>query len=224
MSSFYKEQLKTFLSAALASMSTEVVLNGVAGTGKQIDWLNATFNGLQTGTDFVAYPIATNLLEKYSSSYAALSKDFNDPKKTNLKISAKYYTTNALAAAALLTAVKYPLYLLQDNANDGQGFETNVTDFYANQVLPNIGYPVVANNLTRALPPSKNSLHNYLRNSFINLGGCFGGSFANLPLSTIRDKIPLSQTLSDFVKSIGPTICVQDFTNHFSSVLKSIAE
>lgn len=227
MSSFYKNQLQTYIGATLADMATGVFMNGLSGQGTQINWGNALLNGLQTGTNFVAYPIAVDILERSSKSYKELKSDFDDPKKSTFSVKTKVYLTNALVTSALITTVNFPLSKVQE-AFQGKKEKTNIpnelVNFYANGILGNIGYPLVANTLSAKIPESKNSLKSYLRATYINLAGSFGGTVFNLPLSVLRDHIPASKSILGFRDAIVPIVCTQDFLSHFYGVLQCISE
>lgn len=227
MSSFYKNQLRTYIGATLADMATGVVMNGLSGQGTKINWGNALLGGLQTGTNFVAYPIAVDILEKNSKAYKELESEFNDPKKSTFMVKSKVYVINALTTSALVTTVNYPLSKVQDmfkNNGKTSAKPTELVNFYVNGVLPNIGYPLVANTLSAKIPESKNSLKKYLRGTCINLVASFGGSVFNLPVSVLRDHVPVTQTVKGFCGSIVPIVCTQDFLTHFQNVFKCISE
>lgn len=226
MSSFYKNQLRTYLAATLADMTTGVVMNGLSGQGASINWGNALLNGLQTGTNFVAYPISVDLLAKNSKAYKELQKEFEDPKKSTFLVKSKVYVINALATSALITTVNYPLSKVQEMFQNKKpsAKPTELVNFYVNGVLPNIGYPVVANSLSAKIPESKNSLKNYLRATYINVAASFGGTVFNLPVSVLRDHASPIGTIKGFRGAIVPIIFTQDFVTHFSNVLKCIAE
>lgn len=226
MSSFYKNQLVTYLSATLADMATGVVMNGLSGQGASINWGNALLNGLQTGTHFVAYPISVDLLAKNSKAYKELQKEFEDPKKSTFLVKSKVYVINALTTSALITTVNYPLSKVQEMFQNKKpsAKPTELVNFYVNGVLPNIGYPLVANSLSAKIPESKNSLKKYLRGTYINVAASFGGTVFNLPVSALRDHVSPIETIKGFGGAIAPIIFTQDFVTHFSNVLKSISE
>ena len=227
MSSFYKSQLRTYLGATLADMATGVVMNGLNPQRSPINWGSALLNGLQTGTNFVAYPIAVNILEKNSKAYKELQKEFKDPKKSTFMVKSKIYVINALTASALITTVNYPLSKVKEmfeHKTDKKTKPTEIVNFYVDNILPNIGYPLVANTLSAKIPDSKNSLKKYLRATYINLAASFGGTVFNLPVSVLCHHVPAHQSILGFRGAITPIILTQDFCAHFSNVFKCISE
>ncbi|OHT06195.1 hypothetical protein TRFO_25810 [Tritrichomonas foetus] len=218
MSDFSKESTKTFLGATLASISTDVFLNGISGSGQKVDWVNSVYNGLQTGTNFVAYDIAVEILQKNSKAYRELVKKGNNK--------AAVYGINAITAAAVITAINYPIAKAQQLHTTGKTTVSpaDVVNTFVDGILPNVGYPVTADYLSGKIPESKNSLNQYLRGSFINVTACLGGSVANLPVSIVRDHVSPVTTVADWCKSIGPVVATQDFFAHFTNILKCISE
>ena len=57
-----KEAAKVFVSSTFAGIFTDAFVNGLSDPVKPLNKANAVFNGLQLGTNFIAYPVAQRIL------------------------------------------------------------------------------------------------------------------------------------------------------------------
>lgn len=215
MSKFAAEMTQTFVSATCADVFTAAMMNGISG-GKALDLPDAVLNGLQTGTGFIAYPVAEHLLEKFSL--------YREKKGKNQKVFV--YAANAVGAAAIIASMNYPITKLQEKRKTGKT-TVSVTEFgnmFVDQILPNVGFPVVADALEAKIRVPKDSLSNWFRGSFILCAGSLGGSIANLPLAMAKGGIKeLPETITGFVKSIPATLASNDAFGHFTKITSCIS-
>ncbi|KAH0793765.1 hypothetical protein GPJ56_002317 [Histomonas meleagridis] len=214
---FSRKMLTTFISSTLAGVFTDAVVSGASGSAKPLDLTNSFYNGLQLGTNFVAYPIATRLLENKSKTYRQKEKENN---KVFL------YASKAVVTAGIVAAVNYPISKFQEVHNNKKTI-ISLKDFgiyFADQILPNVGFPVTNDYLHKVIPVPKDSLSQYLRESTIATLSSLGGSVANLPLSIPKDHATISGTLSGWIKSIGKTTCTNDSYAHFAKTLQFITQ
>ena len=130
-SNFQKEMTQVFVSATLADVFTRAVVNGVSGSTEKLDFGDAFLSGAQTGTCFIAYPIAEKLLQK-SSTYREKSKHGKG---------VFTYASTAAVTAAIIASVNYPISKVQELRKKGETV-LSVSEFaklFADQIMPNIG-------------------------------------------------------------------------------------
>ncbi|KAH0788723.1 hypothetical protein GPJ56_007405 [Histomonas meleagridis] len=207
---------KTYISSSLAGAITNDFVNGISQSPKPFDIKNSIYEGLQVGTNFVAYPIAEKVLHRSSKKY----------RKSKNKNKVFMYTANALVTSAIVASVNYPIVVMQKSHNK-EPYNISLKDFgiyFVDQILPNIGFPVANDYLEKVVPNSTNTMIQYLRNSGIAAIASLSGSVANLPLSMIKDHATISGTISDWFKSIGGITFTNDSFAHFSKVFGSITK
>ena len=208
---FQKEMTQVFVSATLADVFTRAVVNGVSGSTEKLDFGDAFLSGAQTGTCFIAYPIAEKLLQK-SSTYREKSKNGKG---------VFTYTSTAVVTAAIIASVNYPISKVQELRKKGATIvsASEFAKLFGDQILPNIGFPVVADKLESALPKAKDSLSQWARSTFIVTTASIGGALANLPVVAARNGP--GSLVSEVVGAIGsvPSVVVSnDAFNHFTGV------
>ena len=219
MSEFARQQTVTYISAVLADMSTQTILNGISEKAAQLDWADTFLNGLQTATGFIAYPIAFDVLEKTSKKYRQIQE------KKTLSDQVLFYGVTSATASAILTGVNYPISKVQQARKDGKvnASVNEVVKFYFDGILPTAGFLVFADKIADVLPPTKNSLGSWINESAINSFGALGSTLFNLPVSLLRDKTPLLTSINNWKSSLIPGIIMQDTFSHFNRVFKSLA-
>lgn len=210
--SFPKEMTQVFASATLADVFTQAFFNGISGSEEKFDFGDAFLGGAQTGTCFIAYPIAERLLQKYSSTYREKSKHGKG---------VFTYTSTAVVTAAIIGAANYPISKAREFRKNGVTVvsASEWAAYFADQILPNIGFPVVADKLEATLPRGKDSLSQWVRSSFIVTAGSIAGSAANLPLVAVRKGAKsLASEVAGAVGSVPYVIASNDAFNHFTGI------
>ena len=74
---FAASMYQTYVSATLGSLVSQATMRGVTGASGPIDFQDSLYSGLMTGTAFIAYPVACDILKKKSASF---KRSFEDPK------------------------------------------------------------------------------------------------------------------------------------------------
>lgn len=210
--SFPKEMTQVFASATLADVFTQAFLNGISGSEEKFDFGDAFLGGVQTGNCFIAYPIAEHLLQKYSSTYREKSKHGKG---------VFTYTSTAVVTAAIIAATNYPISKAREFRKNGVTIITSSewASYFADQILPNIGFPVVADKLEATLPQAKDSLSQWARSSFIVTAGSIGGSLANLPLVALRKGAKgLAGEVTGALGAVPAVVASNDAFNHFTGI------
>lgn len=210
-----KEAAKVFISATFAGIFTDAFQNGLSAPSKPLNVVDSIFNGLQLGTNFIAYPIAQKLLNDKSKVYRDMKS------RGNVVF---VYGADALLTAAIVAGVNYPLAKAQEKHASGKATVSlkSFGEYFADQILPNVGFPAVNDYLEKRLPVPSDSLSRYLRSTSIAAAASLGGSLANLPLAYFKDGETLGKTLSGWIKSIPAMSCTNDAFEHFSAVVSKI--
>lgn len=143
-SKFFKEMMNTYVTTIAADVFANAVIRGLSSNTTPMDFTDSLLKGFQTATSFVAYPIATRLLNTISETYR---RNFEDPKGSKVFV----YVAGGLVAAGIVTAVNFPIETLrknrQNNANHKPEPEQFIA-FFANQIGPKIGGAMVSEMLT----------------------------------------------------------------------------
>jgi hypothetical protein len=205
---------QTYISATLADVFTRAVSTGIAGSAAPLDLTDAFLGGLQTGTAFIAPTIATEFLKTRCLPYR-LSVKSGTRKPFR-------YVATSLVSSALIAAVNYPISKVAEKRTKGSAEFSPVefANFFADQVLPGIGFPVVNDYLEAVVPPRKNSLAVWARSSAIQVLSGIGAIAFHHPLAAVRDGAKLSSFIDAAVQSVVPTLVLNDALVHFSKLAR----
>ena len=84
-----KEAAKVFVSSTFAGIFTDAFVNGLSDPVKPLNKANAVFNGLQLGTNFIAYPVAQRILHDNLKIYRKKEKKMREKKKESKSLPAR---------------------------------------------------------------------------------------------------------------------------------------
>lgn len=203
---FECQMTATFIAATVGSVMTDAFTRGLNGAKEPLDLTAASFNGAMTAVDFVAPAIAENFLTKQCKAYQRIQKEGNK---------AEIYVINAVAAGALITAIKYPIQVVQ-NKKDGKPFDPiDLASTFAKNSVANFAFPVTATATSQLLGTPKDSVQRWAFGNISNLAGGLGVSVA---LSAF-DLPKLTFSAKEFVKAIPSTVFMNDSFLHGLGVL-----
>nr|AGM33011.1 hypothetical protein [Coptotermes formosanus] len=214
---FAAQQAQTFISAALGSVITNAVANGLKGGTQPIALTNSIIGGLQMGTNWIAYDLAINCLKKHN----IVKKNLEDPKGNKVLV----YFIGGVGAGVVSTLINYPLSKLQTNLS-GQSSPLNVKEFFKTlgQNIPGtVGFNVAFRSFNDIIPTPKDSLGRWVRNQGVSLIGGAGSRIGSLPLN-LSNNIGICQQIHGFIEGIVPTIVQNDATKNFKEILGFITD
>jgi hypothetical protein len=206
------ELAQTYISAMLADVFTRAVAAGIAGSRQPLDLTNAFLGGLQTGTTFIAPTIAAEFLKTHSAPYRlAVKSGTRKPFR---------YVATSVVSSAIIAAVNYPISKVAERrTNRAAEFSlVEFANFFADQILPGIGFPVVYDYLEAAVPRPTNSLAVWARASAIQALSGIGAIAFHHPLAAVRDGATLSSFIDAATETVVPAIVLTDAVTHFSKV------
>ncbi|EAY16300.1 hypothetical protein TVAG_423530 [Trichomonas vaginalis G3] len=207
--SFFKDMLKVYTNATLGDMFTQSVIHGLKGDAEGLKFGEALLHGMQTGTTFVAYPIAVHLLEKHSETFRHHYHD-----EDGCKVAA--YVAGGIGAAGIVALVNYPLEKLRKRAQKEQQTET-FRFYFAGQVGPNIGAAFASELIEPALPVFKNSLYNWARGQMLNASINLSATLGYAPFAAITGQ-SLSELFGGYVIDMFPSGILNDSVGYISSI------
>ncbi|KAK8893562.1 hypothetical protein M9Y10_021985 [Tritrichomonas musculus] len=214
MCDFCKSMEQTYIAATLGNMVASAATRGLNGASGSIDFTDTLLSGLQTGTAFIAYPVACQYLKKTSKDF---KKNFEDPNGHKLLV---YIEAGALGAG-ICTLLNYPISTIQKNRKGAkQSFSPKgFAGFYADQVGSSIGFAATNGTLQSIIPVPKNSVLAYVRNHFCVNVANIGGKCLAFPIHHLRHGSTLTGMIGGYIPSIPGVIITGDATNHFKNVL-----
>jgi hypothetical protein len=203
------ENARVFVAAALGSGVTTAFCRGVRGESAALDCQTAVIDALKAGSAFAAYPMGQAFLQSHFPSYQQRLKD-------NLSTAA----ASAIAGSVALTALNYPIFRLQEFRETGEiTLQARATlDFFIDNILPFVGFPVTTNYLEAKLPTSTNSLVAWGRYQFIYALGGLGAAVAQTPLNIIKGRGVVG-AFREWLAGIGPGIVISESAFHFTQLL-----
>jgi hypothetical protein len=126
----------------------------------------------------------------------------------------------SVVSSAIITAVNYPISKVAEQRTKGAAEFSLVefANFFADQILPGIGFPVVNDYLEGVIPRQKNSLAAWARTSAIQALSGIGASAFQHPLAAVRDGAKLSSFIDAAVQTVVPAVVLTDAFAHFSKI------
>jgi len=179
--------------------------------------VDTTCGALMTGTGFIAYPVAVEILKNKCQKFR---KILEDPKASKIPI---YVTAGALGAA-ICTATNYPLSVCQANNGVPADKKKKVNlkgalSFYVDQIGSSIGFAATMGTLAPKIPVPNNSLLAAARNhALVNISN-IGGKVLSYPIHRIRHGSTLCGMVGGYLKNMGGVVITGDATDHFKRVL-----
>ena len=214
MSKFVASMQHTFISATLGSMVSQAAVRGLKSSQGSFDFVDTLLGGLQTGTAFVAYPIACEVLRNQSSQFR---KAFED-KKANKAI---VYIEGGMLGAGICTLVNYPISTIQNNRKSSTKKPINLkgfAGFYADQVGSSVGFAATNGTLNQLVPQYSNSVVNWLRgHAIINIAN-IGGKCLAWPIHYVRHGSSLTGMIGHYLTGVPGVVITGDATAHFKNV------
>ena len=215
MSAFAKDVLQTVVAAALGSATSALIQRGQAGAQGSADYVDLALGGLQTGVDFVAYPVALNLLGKVSPAF---KKNLENPK-------GKKYVTWVLGGAttALLgSLLKYPLQVAQQSRK-GEKKACNPKDILSNTIDSiggSIGFPATNDTFTPLIPEQSNAFASWARGHVLVHIANLGSTLFAFPLARLRHGAKLGDMIAGWARGIPGTMYLNDACGHFKALMQ----
>jgi hypothetical protein len=165
-----------------------------------LDLPNAILSGVQTGTTFVAPPIASGILKcAVTNPRYGSSPWFN-------------YVAGSVVSSAIITSVNYPIAKVAEVRTKGKA-QYSLKEFVGNFVdllLPNIAFPVISDRLEAVLPAAKNSAAVFARRAVITGAASFGSVLANTPVAAVRNGTKLPEIAGQAIRSVLPAIILTE--------------
>ena len=215
MSSFVKDTIQTFCAATLGSMTSALLTRGTAGASGAADLVNLALDGLQTGVDFVAYPIALNLIGKVSVPF---KKNMENPK-------GKQYITwvvGGAATAVLGTLMKYPIQKVQEARKGGK------VTICPKEILSNsidslggsIGFPTTNGLISPLFPAQKGAFAQWAQGHLIVHLSNLGATLMGFPIAHLRHGAKLGDAICGWKNGIPGTMYTNDACAHFKALMQ----
>ena len=225
-SQFCKNMVQTFVSAACGSVFSQAACRGIAGAQTPIDWVDASLNGLKTGTAFIAYPVAVKAL---ADAWPFYKKHLECPKATKIPV----YVFGGALGAFICTCVNLPLGRVQNARKGGKPCNTNGSNLancakcfagaYVDQLPSSIGFAATNGTLGPLVPTSTNSFVTWARNNaLVNISN-IGGKLLSYPVHRIRHGSKLTTMLLDYIRGMHGVVITGDATNFFKGIFACIA-
>lgn len=219
---FAASMAQTYVGATLGSIVSQVAMRGISGASTPFDFKTSLLGGLQTGTAFIAYPVACDILAKNSKAFKNRKED---PNANQLPI----YIQGGMLGAAIITTINYPLSCILKGyqAPDKKGPNPDLKgalSFYVDQVGSSIGFATTMNTLAPKVPIPSNSLLAWARqHALVNISNVGGKVFA-FPIHKIRHGSTLTGMVTGYLKGMGGVVICGDATVHFKNVLGFLIE
>ena len=214
MSNFAAEMRQTFVAATLGNMVAQAATRGLNGSTGPIDLPDTLLSGLQTGTAFIAYPVACNFLKNHCQQF---KKNYEDPKGCKPLV----YIQGGMLGAGICTLLNYPIQTIQKNRK-GQKQSISLqgaAGYYADQVGSSVGFAATNGTLLQVLPVPKNTLANWgLGHIRVNIAN-IGGKCLAYPIHHLRHGSTLTGMISGYLQGAPGVVITGDATNHFKNVL-----
>jgi len=210
--------LKTYISATLGDITTNVIFNGVSQLKGPTSIINTTLHGMQTGTCFIAFPIAQHLLDQ-------ICKESPKLKQIREKGHAVDIAITGTVAAAVVTVMNLPLHLVQEkvaNNKDANVTAKDIGKMFFSQIGPNIGFPLTASFVDPLLPIPQNSIIGWARGHLLTNTSAFGATLLSIPSGYLLNGINPMVQVKGFFKGIVSSMVLQDSTEHFMRIAQSI--
>lgn len=214
MCNFCRSMGQTYIAATLGNMVASAATRGLNGASGPIDFTDTLLSGLQTGTGFIAYPVACQYLKKTSKDF---KKNFEDPNGHKVLV---YLEAGALGAG-VCTLLNYPLSTIQKNRKGAkQSFSLKgFGGFYLDQVGSSIGFASTNGTLQSLIPIPKNSVLAWARSHLcVNISN-IGGKCCAYPIHHLRHGSTLRGMVGAYIPTIPAVVVTGDATNHFKNVL-----
>ena len=211
MSNFAKDMLKTFAASTLGCITSNVIQSGLSGSTGAPDFIDLALGGMQCGVDFIAYPIAVNIVAKLSPKF---KKNMEDPKGCKIIT----YVIGGAATAVLGTLLKYPIQKAQ--AKQGEKFcIKEVLSNMVDAVGGSIGFAATINTVAPLLPAPINSLHDWAQGHLLVHIANLGASLAAYPVAHIRYGVSLPAIIGGWKDGLFGTMCTGDAMTHFKALM-----
>ena len=213
---FAASMYQTYVSATLGSIVSQAAMRGVNGAAGPIDWHDSLLSGMMTGTAFIAYPVACDILKKKCASF---KRAFEDPKACKIPV----YIEGGMLGAAIVTVMNYPLSVLQQKhrakGGEAPGFSPKgFAGFYIDQVGSSIGFAATMGTLAPRIPIPKNSLLAWARqHALVNISNV-GAKCTAFPIHFLRHGSTLTGMVGGYLKGVPGVVICGDATNHFKGV------
>ena len=210
---FAASMAQTYVSAALGSVVSQVATRGLKTESTPFSFKNAVIPSMMTGTAFIAYPVACQILKQNCPTF---KKNFEDPKGNKALV----YIEGGALGAAIVTAMNYPLSVIQQKKSCKEACSPkNILGFYVDQIGSSIGFAATTGTISPLIPVPKNTLLSYARNHAIVHIANIGGKLLSAPIHYVRHGTKLSSMIGGYVKGMIGVDITGDATNHFKNVL-----
>lgn len=210
---------QTYIAATFGSMVSQLAMRGILGGAGRADMTNTILSGLQVGTNFVAYPIAIQLLRKHSQKFR---ENMDDPHGKKFVT----YLAGGAVAAGIVTAVNYPLTKIMawHNHQKADKHTPSIFGFYADQIGSSIGFAATMGTLSPIVPVYHDSLSTWIRTNLLVNASNIGGKLFSYPIHHLRYGTTLSSMITGYMKAIPAVIITGDATNQIKDTIAFIAE
>ncbi|OHT09689.1 hypothetical protein TRFO_21306 [Tritrichomonas foetus] len=215
MSNFAASMEQTFIGATLGSMVSQAAVRGLNGASGSLDFVDTLLGGLQTGTAFIAYPVACDYLKKHCPQFR---KNFEDPKGCKIAV----YVQGGMLGAGICTLMNYPLSTIQKNRKGAEKTPISLkgaVGFYVDQVGSSVGFAATMGTLNPIVPTSKNSVLAWARQHLLVNVSNVGGKCVAFPIHYLRHGSSLTGMIGHYLQGVPGVIITGDATAHFKNVL-----
>ena len=207
---------QTFIAASMSAMLSDSILRGISGGNFNFDLTDSLLASIQSGVSYVSYNVAVDLL---SNSFEKFKKIRDDP-KSNLSDKVALCVIGGATAAALTTAVNYPIQCYRNKRNN-----TNQSDlvfslkgaekWYMDRVFAYVGFAISMDRIIPTLSPPVNSIHKWAQTHYLLQMSHLNGVLLSYPYQWINHKTPFGKYLKEHMKSIGRRVICSDFSCYF---------
>ena len=207
--------IKTFCAATLGCVTSNVIQRGTSGSKGAVDFADLALGGLQCGVDFIAYPVALNLIGKASESFKKNMEDPNGKKYIT-------YIAGGAVTAVIGTLAKYPIQIMKDRRK-GENVKCNAKDFLKNvagSVGGSIGFAATIGTVAPFFPKPASPLMEWAQGHVLVHIANLGATLASFPVAHLQSGVRLCDMLAGWKCGILPTMYTNDACAHFKALMQ----
>ncbi|EAX93739.1 hypothetical protein TVAG_455090 [Trichomonas vaginalis G3] len=217
MGCFCKEMTKTFIGATLGGMTAIIAERGVKGAQGSANLADIALSGMHVGVNFIAYPVALQVL---SDAFPKFKKNKEDPNGNKAIV----YVAGGITGALLGTLAKYPIVKVQEFRAKGKTTvsPTEVASRFVDSIGGSIGFAATMGTVAPHVPACPNSLGSWARGHLLVHISDLGATLLSFPVARIRYGASLGGMIQGWAKGRLGTTIIGDATHHFKDVLAFI--
>lgn len=210
---FIKNQLHVFSAAAVAGMASSTMMKGINGSGP-VHFPELALDGLLTGVNFTAYPIAVKVV---TSVCPHLKKQSEDPRGSKIPL---YLTAGTLSACITVSGrslIEYNRSLLRN-----EKYKCNFLKDFILQTPASIGFAAGKDVYLSNIPKMDCSLAEWARESGATHAGSLSSKILQYPVANLLNGVTFQQQLDGFISTLLPFQITSDAFKRALPVLSCI--